>query len=210
MTDLQFIKDKILLAMIPDVSARGWSWEAAQDAALAEGFQDGICKAVFPEGLPDVVTHFSDIVDREMMRQIEKIDTERLRVRERIGMAILTRLDILESMGARSATKAALSFWAFPTRVFQGQRVLWRSADRIWKWAGDTAQDYNRYTKRGLLSSLMMGTTLVWLDDRSANKETTRAFLERRIENIMEIGRAIGTIGQKMPDMATKARTRNL
>ncbi len=209
MKDLQSIKDKILLAMIPDVSTRGWSWEAAQGASMAEGFQDGMCKAVFPEGLSDVVTHFSDLVDREMMKQLDIMDTTNMRVRERIQTAILTRFDVLESMGARSATKTAMSFWAFPTRVLQGQRVLWRSADRIWKWAGDTAQDYNRYTKRGLLSSLMMGTTLVWLDDRSDDKQVTKAFLERRIENIMEIGRAIGTIGQKMPDMATKAWTRN-
>ncbi|PZP56541.1 MAG: COQ9 family protein [Micavibrio aeruginosavorus] len=209
MQDLQSIKDKILLAMISDVSSKGWSWEAAQEAALTEGFQDGMCKAVFPEGLSDVVAHFSDIVDREMMKQLENKNTEKMRVRERIGAAILTRFDVLESMGARSATKAAMSFWAFPTRVLQGQRVLWRSADRIWKWAGDTAQDYNRYTKRGLLSSLMMGTTLVWMDDRSPGGEVTKAFLERRIENIMEIGRTIGTIGQKVPDMATKAWTRN-
>ena len=210
MSDLQAIKDKIVETMLPDVAVKGWSWDGVQTATLQAGYQDGMCKALFPEGLNDVVAHFSDYTDRKMMEKLQMIDSDALRVRDRIRQAILTRFDFLETCGAQKATKATLSYWAFPMRVLQGQRVLWRTSDRIWNWAGDTSKDYNRYSKRGLLSSLIMGTTLVWLDDVSEDKAITKAFLDRRLENIMEIGRAIGTIRPAMPDVAKRPWTKRV
>lgn len=206
MKDLISIKDGIVEAMLPYVPQEGWNWDVAQKAAIEAGFQDTMAKAVFPEGLCDVVAHFSDLIDRRMMEKLETVSTEGIRVRDRIRMAVQTRLDVLESMNVRATVKASMAYWALPMRVFQGQRVLWRTADRIWNWAGDEAQDYNRYTKRGLLSSLMVGTTLVWIDNPD-DREKTDAFLDRRIENIMAIGRTIGTIGQKIPDIAKKSWT---
>ena len=202
MSDIQAIKDKIVETMLPDVAAQGWSWENVAEAASKAGFQDTMPKAVFPEGLNDVVAHFSDIVDRRMVENLEAINPDNLRVRERVETALLNRFKVLEGEHMAKAAKAALAYWAVPVRVLQGQRVLWRSSDRIWSWAGDQAQDYNRYTKRGLLSSILMGTTLVWLDDKSDDHQVTKLFLKRRIENVMEIGKAIGTIRPVMPDIA--------
>lgn len=207
MKDIQTIKDKIVAAMLPSVNQKGWSWDLAETAAQEAGYQDTMCRAVFPERLNDVVAHFTDLVDREMLEKLEATDMETMRVRDRIKFAVMTRFRVLESMGVEKTVKASLSYWAVPVRVLQGQRVLWRTTDRIWKWAGDKSQDYNHYTKRGLLSSLMVGTTLVWLDDRSEGKATTEAFLDRRIENIMEFGKAIGTIGSKIPDIAKRPWT---
>ncbi len=207
MSELQTIKDRIVEIMMTDVAQQGWTWEGAEKAAQKAGFQDTMCKAVFPEGLNDIVAHFSDLVDRRMVERLEKIDSSAMRVRDRIHTAVMARFELLESMEAHKVCRCTLSYWALPIRVLQGQRVLWRSADKIWTWAGDTAQDYNKYTKRGLLSSLIMGTTLVWLDDKSEGCVVTRAFLDRRIENIMEIGKAIGTIGKAMPDVTKRAWT---
>lgn len=207
MKDLLAIKDKIVATMLPEVAVSGWSWELAQDAATQAGFQDTMCKAVFPEGLNDVAAHFSDLIDRKMLEQLESVSTDSMRTRDRIKTAILARFDVLESMQANKVIKASMSYWALPMRVLQGQRVLWRSADRIWNWAGDEAKDYNRYTKRGLLASLIVGTTLVWIDDKTDDRSTTEAFLDRRVQNIMEIGRAIGTIKQTAPDFAKRSWT---
>lgn len=206
MRDLTAIKDRIVETMLPDVAVQGWSWEAAQVAALKAGLQDTMCKAVFPDGLNDVVAHFSDLIDRRMMAALDKVQPS-VKIHDKIRAALLTRFDLLESEESHKVMKATLSYWTVPFRVLQGQRVLWRSSDRIWQWAGDMATDYNRYTKRGLLSSILMGTTLVWLDDRSEGLQITKAFLDRRIENVMEIGKAIGTIRTSIPDIIKKPRT---
>lgn len=206
MSDLQAIKDKIVETLLPGIQQTGWSWDAVTTATSQAGFHDSMARAVFPGGLNDVVAQFSDLVDREMLKALKTTDADSLRVRDRIEKAVLERLDYLEKAEMREAVKASLAYWAVPVRVLQGQRVLWRSADRIWQWAGDQAQDYNRYTKRGLLSSILMATTLVWVDDQSENNMITKAFLTRRIQNVMEIGKAIGTIRPVMPDI-TKSFT---
>ena len=61
----------------------------------------------------------------------------------------------------------------------------WRTADRIWRLAGDTATDFNHYTKRITLGAVYSSTLLAWLDDKSEGLVESRAFLDRRIANVM-------------------------
>ena len=56
----------------------------------------------------------------------------------------------------------------------------------MWRWAGDTATDYNYYSKRLILSGVIASTRLYWFDDDSEDFAKTRTFLERRIENVMQ------------------------
>ena len=64
-------------------------------------------------------------------------------------------------------------------------RIGWRSADLMWRIAGDTATDYNHYTKRLILSGVYGSTLLAWLDDQSEGWSETGAFLDRRLADVM-------------------------
>jgi ubiquinone biosynthesis protein COQ9 len=66
----------------------------------------------------------------------------------------------------------------------------WASADAMWRLAGDTATDYNHYTKRLTLGSIYAATLAVFAHDESAGDEATHAFLDRRIEGIMRFEKA--------------------
>lgn len=197
--NIQTIRDRILSTMLPDVASSGWSWEKAVTAGTRAGYQDSMSQAVFPGGICDVVAHFSDWADREMFKALKSTRPETLRVRDRIRTAVETRFEVLEEL--KPVMRQSLAFWASPTRVLQGQRVLWRTADRMWDWAGDTATDYNRQTKRALLCSILLGGAMVWIDDSSEDHVVTHQFVDRRIENIMEIGKAIGTIKNIVPNL---------
>ena len=59
----------------------------------------------------------------------------------------------------------------------------------MWHAAGDTATDFNFYTKRMLLAGVHATTLMCWLNDDSPGREATWAFLDRRIANVMSIGR---------------------
>ena len=54
----------------------------------------------------------------------------------------------------------------------------------MWRLAGDTATDFNHYSKRTILSSIYAATLLVWLDDDSEGWSETRAFLDRRLADV--------------------------
>jgi len=60
----------------------------------------------------------------------------------------------------------------------------------MWRLAGDTATDYNHYTKRAILASIYAATLAVFVSDESEGKAETRAFLDRRIEGVMKFEKA--------------------
>ena len=75
----------------------------------------------------------------------------------------------------------------------------------IWRLAGDTATDFNHYSKRAILIGVYGSTSLVFLDDESEDLDETRAFLDRRIEGVMRFEKAKarwrGT-GDKLPSLS--------
>ena len=98
-----------------------------------------------------------------------------------------TRLEILQPH--KPAVSAALAFMALPPRNLHLPKMVWTTADRLWQAAaGDTATDFNHYTKRLLLAGVLTSTTLYWLNDKSHGQENTWAFLDRRIANVLKVG----------------------
>ena len=80
----------------------------------------------------------------------------------------------------------------------------------MWRWAGDTATDYNYYSKRLILSGVIASTRLYWFDDDSEDFVQNPRFLER-IENVMQFEKvkAQARAGQKK-FTATKRRLMGL
>lgn len=87
--------------------------------------------------------------------------------------------------GQEEAVRRALAVMAMPQNVRRAARLGWHSADVMWRLAGDTATDYNHYTKRAILGSIYAATLAVFVEDQSEEKADTRAFLDRRIEGVM-------------------------
>jgi ubiquinone biosynthesis protein COQ9 len=123
-------------------------------------------------------------VDREMERRLPPKTLAAMKIRERIRALVWTRLQIMGP--AREAVRSALSILAMPQNVPLGARIAWRSADLMWRLAGDTSTDFNHYTKRMTLGAVYGSTLLAWLDDQSDAWTETGAFLDRRIDNVMQ------------------------
>ncbi|MCB9983917.1 MAG: COQ9 family protein [Rhodospirillales bacterium] len=183
------IRDQILRQVLPDVAFDGWNWSAVELAARQAGYDAGVASQVFPGKMKDVLDGFADLADREMLQALEGVDPNDLRIRERVRTALMARFEWL--LPHREALRLSSQFWLAPTRKPRAVKIVWRSADRIWDWAGDTAKDYNRYTKRGLLSGILVSTMLVFLNDESETLDNTKAFLDRRIENVMQLGKVL-------------------
>lgn len=191
--DTQDIKNKILAAALNEVAFEGWTQSVLMDATEKAGYKPDMAVAVFPEGVTDLVAYFSEWADAQMLAQLAKIDPEDLRVRARVAKAAMIRFEILAPH--KEALREAAKFWARPFRSLRAKQVIWQTADHIWTWAGDTATDYNRYTKRGLLFGVLTTTTLYWLSKNEASLEEVETFLRARIENVLKIGQAGSKIG---------------
>lgn len=200
----QNIKDQILLEALPNVAFDGWKWSVIEEVAISLGHDKTMAFAVFPDGINQVLCHFSDLADRQMLEELAGENPDDHRIRERIKMAVMARFKVLEPY--KEAVREASSYWLVPTRKIQAGKQVWKTADVMWNWAGDDAQDYNHYTKRILLSGVITATTVRWLNDQSEGHAETEEFLDRRIENVLKIG---GTAGKFLGPVLSKCNFLN-
>jgi ubiquinone biosynthesis protein COQ9 len=178
-------KDALLLRVLEHVPFDGWTAKALA-AADPEGVE---ARRLFPGGVADAVTQFADWADRRMEAALEGTSFEEMRIRDRIALMVRLRLEALEPHRLAVRLEAAYLALHGPDLA---ARLVWRSADRMWRRAGDTATDFNHYTKRALLSGVIVATTLCWLGDASAERAETWAFLARRIDHVLRAGKALG------------------
>lgn len=179
--------DELRLALAPEVAANaafdGWNAQAVAMAAQAKGVDGDVALLLYPGGAPDMIDAWFESIDLAMAMRFAPDDLAAMKIRARITALVEARLDLLAAN--REALRRALSILAMPQNVARAARLGWRSADVMWGLAGDTATDYNHYTKRAILGAVYAATITVFLDDASEGWADTRAFLARRIEGIM-------------------------
>ena len=192
-------RDALLLAVLPHVAFDGWTRQALRLGAEDAGFGLDEVAVLFPGGIAGLADHLHDWADRAMLERLAGEAFESLRVREKIAQAVTARLDVL--LPYRDAVRRDLARRALRPLSRRGLRQLHRTVDAMWRAAGDRSTDINYYSKRGLLAGVYASTLLVWLDDRSEGQEITRAFLERRIGEVLAFGRQISGL-KRLGDLA--------
>jgi ubiquinone biosynthesis protein COQ9 len=182
-TPLEAIRLKLALAVGEHAVFDGWTAKAVETAAAQLGIDLAQARLAFPKQPPQMVDAWIQGVDAAMEAHFTPERISAMKVRDRIRALIWYRL---ETMGpAREAVRGALSILAMPQNMPLGLRIGWRSADLMWRIAGDTATDYNHYSKRVILSGVYGSTLLAWLDDQSEGWMDTGAFLDRRLAGVM-------------------------
>ena len=180
--------DELRLALAPLVPGHavfdGWSDEALAMAAAELGVPAPRARLAFPGGAADMIDAWFDAIDRASARAFPLERIEAMKVRARIRELVAYRLEVANPH--KEALRRALAVLALPQNLALGARLAWRAADRMWRIAGDRATDFNHYSKRAILMGVYASTSLVFLDDDSDDMGPTRAFLDRRIDDVMK------------------------
>jgi ubiquinone biosynthesis protein COQ9 len=181
-TPLAALKHRLALKVGEHAVFDGWTRKAVDSAADELGIDRAQARLAFPKDAPHMVEAWIEGVDAAMQAHFTPKVVAKMRVSQRIRAMIWFRL---ETTGpAREAVRSALSILAMPRNVPLALRTGWRSADLMWRLAGDTATDYNHYSKRLILSAVYTATLLAWLDDQSEGWTDTAAFLDRRLAGV--------------------------
>jgi len=184
--------DEIRLALAPLIAANaafdGWTAEARDFAADQAELDRDIARLAFEGGAAEMIDAWFASIDAAMRDQLPAERIAAMKIRERIQALVEARLALLHPN--RDALRRALAILALPPNTARGLALGWRSADAIWRAAGDTATDYNHYTKRAILGAVYAATITVFLDDESEDYAETRGFLARRIAGIMRFEKA--------------------
>jgi ubiquinone biosynthesis protein COQ9 len=184
--------DEIRALLAPGIAGNaafdGWGDEARDIAADAAEIDRDIAALAFPGGAPDMIDAWFASIDQRMAEALPVETLATMKIRERVTELVEARLAAV--FADRESLRRALAILAMPQHLARGARLGWRSVDLIWRQAGDTATDYNHYTKRAILLGVYGATVTVFLDDDSEGWADTRAFLALRIEGIMRFEKA--------------------
>ena len=197
---------ELMQAAVQHVAFDGWSGQALIAGARDLGLSAAEAHNLFPGGARELLEVFSAEMDRRMLESMERQPLDEMRVRDKVALGVRSRLELLQPY--REEVQRGLSFLALPPNAFLGTRLMWRTCDDIWYAAGDTATDYNYYSKRSLLAGVYSSTLLYWLSDRSENHAATWDFLERRLTNVLKIGGTLGKSIQRLMDAPNSLFTR--
>jgi ubiquinone biosynthesis protein COQ9 len=199
--------DELRAELAPRLAAHaafdGWTERAIAMAAAELGVPADRARIAFPGGAVEMIDAWFDALDKAMLAAFPPERIAGMKVHERIRALILFRLEVLTP--AREALRRALSILAMPQNALAGAGLAWRSADRIWRLAGDTATDFNHYTKRATLIGVYGATSLVFLDDQSEDLAETRAFLDRRLDGVKRFEKAKASwrgTGARLPSLS--------
>lgn len=182
------LRPHLVEAMLPHVPFDGWSRTAAEAALADLGLKTALAGIAFPGGPFQMVDAYTALADARMTAALDTPEFRALKVRQKITAAIRTRLE--QAAPHREAVRRATTLMALPLNAPRALKLGWRTADAIWRAAGDTSTDFNHYSKRTLAGAVYAATLLVWLNDDSEDFADTWAFLDRRIANVMQIEKA--------------------
>ncbi len=189
-------REKILDSMLVLAPDTGWTQAGLDRAGEKAGLTRGQVLLSCPGGVADLLEALGARAAKAAQTRLAAPDVTAMKIREKVATAVRAYLAYLEPH--KSAVKRAA---ASPANVLAGPKGLWTGADAIWAGLGDTSTDYNWYTKRAILSGVLASTLVAWLGTDKA--EEVDAFLDRRIENVMQFEKFKGQVidaASKMPN----------
>lgn len=187
LSPLEKLRHQLALAVGENAVFDGWTRQAVDSAARELGIDVVQARLAIPKTQVGMIEIYIQEVDRALEAWFTLERRQGMKIREMIRSLVWRRLEIMEP--AREAVRRAISILAMPQNVPLALRLSWRTADLMWRIAGDSSTDFNHYTKRMTLGAVYGSTLLIWLDDRNENWAETAAFLDRRIDGVIRFER---------------------
>jgi ubiquinone biosynthesis protein COQ9 len=177
-------KEQLLDAALMHVPFDGWSETTFQAAIADTGIDSTVARAVCPRGSVDLAVAYHKRGDVLMIDRMTAEDLSEMKYRDKIAAMVRFRL---EAVTDKEVVRRGTTLFALPQHASDGAKLVWGTCDAIWDALGDTSDDVNWYTKRATLSAVYSSTVLYWLGDTSDGHQATWEFLDRRIDNVMQI-----------------------
>ncbi|KAI8519876.1 Ubiquinone biosynthesis protein coq9, mitochondrial [Branchiostoma belcheri] len=189
------VKQRLLDAALEFVPSHGWTVEALAEAAQTEGLPS-VSHGMFPRGGGDLALHFVGVCNAQLAEQmaqetlqVEEGHVERRHTREFLRDAMETRLRMI--VPYVDNWPQAMSLLAQPNCAPDSLKLLSSLVDDMWYHAGDRSADFNWYTKRVTLAGVYTSAQLVLVRDQSPDFQDTWQFIDSRLDNLEQLGKAV-------------------
>ncbi len=173
-------ESRLAQAVAGFVPELGLNAQSLAAGARRLGISDGEASLAAPNGPADIAA----VLWREHDAVLESPETAEavagMKIREKIGYLLNLRLD--EAAKDEAVARRLMGFFALPSHALLYKRLLWATADIIWRLAGDKALDENHYSKRVIVSAIL---TTAMMTRLSQGAEAQREQVARNIEAVM-------------------------
>lgn len=178
------VRDAILAEVLKAAAFDGFTPLALERAARAAGRSKADLAAAFSGGTTEMLRWWSHRADAAAAAAAGERREPPLKIREKVAAGIEGRIAFLRPH--KEAARRAAAYLALPHNAPEAARLVWATADAIWRAMGDPSTDFNFYSKRAILSGVWSSTFARWLADDSVDEAATKAFLAARIDNVMQ------------------------
>jgi len=194
----------IIDALLPQIPFEGWTRKALREALVSLGQPPEDAPLIFPNGASEMIETYCSLADERMVEAASSAGLASLRIPARVRAIIAIRLE--QNRPHKESIRRALACLAIPANMPVAARSTAATVDAIWHAAGDASADFSWYTKRGILAGVYSSTLLYWLRDGSEDDQDTLAFLDRRLENVGQIGKLRKDIESRLSGIAERVK----
>lgn len=179
------IKADFLQKFIQNSLFDGCSEENFKNTVKQLGLELDQHMLLFPQGHYDVIDLWLETLDQELSAKLEATNADQMKIREKISCAVFTRIELIQSQ--KNEFMQLYAHLALPLNKLKLLKSTFKTCGIMWYWAGDTSTDWNYYSKRMLLSYVYLSSLLYWFQNHDTNLDTVKEFIDRRIEEVMQI-----------------------
>jgi|TARA_Y100000741_G_C18199951_1_gene537212 ubiquinone biosynthesis protein COQ9 len=177
-------QDKLANLFIQEVPKFGWSRETLLHCAKKQKLSTPNLALMFPSFEYDVLKYLIAQNNSLVEKNYNSFNNSRLKTRDKIKTIMELKFD--SNAYLKDALPEMLKFLLRPGNIFMSIKMLHQNSDFIWKLAGDKSNDFNYYSKRGLLSMVYLATLIYWLNDKSNKGIGTKNFISKSVDGIVD------------------------
>lgn len=193
---LKAAERQLALAAADYVPQIGLNRQSVLAGARKAGFSEAECDLIAPNGAADIAALIWRMHDEVLDAPATTESLAAMRIRDKIGYLLNLRLDTAAQQP--ELARRLMGFFALPTHAALYHKLMWATADRIWKLAGDTALDENHYSKRLIVSGILSTALMTRL---TQGRDTQAAQIKRNIEQVMAFEKFKAKLPKKPEDL---------
>ena len=177
-------QDKLANLFIQEVPKFGWSRETLLHCAKKQKLSTPNLALMFPSFEYDVLKYLIAQNNSLVEKNYNSFNNTRLKTRDKIKTIMELKFD--SNAYLKDALPEMLKVLLRPGNIFMSIKMLHQNSDFIWNLAGDKSNDFNYYSKRGLLSRVYLATLIYWLNDKSSKGIGTKNFISKSVDGIVD------------------------
>ena len=177
-------QDKLANLFIQEVPKFGWSRDTLLHCAKKQKLSTPNLALMFPSFEYDVLKYLIAKNNSLVEKNYNSFNNTRLKTRDKIKTIMELKFD--SNAYLKDALPEMLKFLLRPGNIFMSIKMLHQNSDFIWNLAGDKSNDFNYYSKRGLLSMVYLATLIYWLNDKSNKGIGTKNFISKSVDGIVD------------------------